>query len=97
MADEDSRLDSRVAKIESHVAHLDSTLAVVQIDLRALRRETGDGLATLEAKLDGKIETLRKETADGFREVRKSLRTDLGLFFAGFSLLVGIAALIFKG
>ncbi|HEX8755462.1 MAG TPA: hypothetical protein VF745_03930 [Steroidobacteraceae bacterium] len=112
MAADDPRLESRVARIESHVAHLDATVAVIQLDLRELRREMHDGFQTLDARLngridalgskhDGKLEALRKETADGFKEMRKRLRTDLGLFFAGFSLLLsaglGIATLIFKG
>ena len=96
VADEDARLESRVVKIESDVTHLGSTVAVIQTDLRELRRETSGGFKTL----DGKIEALRKETGDGFKEARKSLRTDLGLFLAGLSLLasagLGIAALVFK-
>ena len=74
MADEDAWLESRVAKVESDVAHIASTVAVVQIDLRELRREVSDGFKTLEAKLDGKearlddkIEALRKGTDDGFK------------------------------
>jgi hypothetical protein len=51
-------------------------------------------------RIDGKVEALRKETADGFKEARKSLRTDLGLLLAGLSRLVSaglrIAALVFK-
>lgn len=37
---EDLRLESRVAKIESHVAHLDSTIAAFQLE--ALRKEIAD-------------------------------------------------------
>lgn len=101
MADEDARLESRVAKIESDVAHFGSTVSVIRIDLRELRRETTDGFKTLDGKiealrretgdglktLDGKIDALRRETGDGFKEARKSRRTDLGLFLAGLSLL----------
>ena len=58
MADEQPHLESRVAKIESHVAHLDSTVTVIQFDLRELRREMSDGFQTLETRLSSRIDAL---------------------------------------
>lgn len=76
MADESPRLESRVARIESDVAHINSSVANIHLDLRELRREMGDGLKTvngridaLDTKLEAKIADVRQELGEGFKAV----------------------------
>lgn len=73
MADEDPRLESRVARIESDVAHINSSVAVIQVDLRELRREMGDGFKTV----NGRIDALAKSASDDTKALDRSLRDEI--------------------
>lgn len=68
VADHDEQLASRVARIESDVAHIGSSVANLQVDFRELRREMGDGFKAVNTRidafytrLDGKVESFRTE------------------------------------
>ena len=50
MADENPRLESRVARIESDVAHINSSVSNIHLDLRELRKDVGGRIDALDKK-----------------------------------------------
>lgn len=93
---------SRIARIEADVSHINSALAIVQVDLRELRTDLRHGLdaaneAIAEVKstaavLDGEVTTLKAEVrADLAAMEAKRIKWMIGTMLACTSAALAIA------
>ncbi len=81
----DSRLESRVARIEADVANVRERISIVEVDLRDLRKSV-DGLRdsttaefrSVRAEMASEFKAVRAEMAGEFKAIRTEMASEFG-------------------
>ena len=85
-------VEARIARLESDVEHIKTTLADIKVELRATRDSTSAEIGSLRNDLG----SLRSEHAADYRSLRDKMDTEfrwvLLAFSAGFMTLLGAMA-----